>query len=505
MTKRNWIEHDCDGHEEVVRRRGVATLPLELLGNAWDTDGKNVSIRLTPEPGRSLVLVECEDDDPKGFDDLTDAYTLYRRSLRRDYPNKRGRFGIGEKEVLVLCTKAEIRSTKGTVVFAEDGTRHRSRLKRDLGTMFSGVMKMTREEYNEALQIISKVIPPEGVNTTLNGDTLNGYGKFLGTFTETLPTELAREDGSLGKTTRKTEVKVYEVAPGTTPYLYEMGIPVCEIPDDKWHIDIQQKVPVPRDRDSVSPSFLAKLRVAIVNNFHEELDEDAAAEAWVSEALESDDIEQGAFEEVFEARFGENTIIADPSDREAERRGAAEGYNVVHGGSGGKGFWKNVSRFETTKPAGQVFTTPKPEFSANGRDTRVPKDKWTEGMKVVVKYLIYVSNKLLSSEMERKDEKVHIEIVRDNHNRFGAWYGCSTYTLNLQVLGHRFFDQFPNNLDEVNNLTIHELGHEFSSNHLSSDYYDGLTILGARLARLVIEEPRRFSKYRRKVEAEATA
>lgn len=503
MAKRNWIDHDCDGHEQVVRRRGVATLPLELLGNAWDTEAKNVSIRLTPEPGRSLVLVECEDDDPKGFDDLSDAYTLYRRSLRMEYSNKRGRFGIGEKEVLVLCTKAEIRSTKGTVVFAEDGTRHRSRLKRERGTMFSGVMKMTRAEYNEALQIIGKVIPPKGVNTTLNGHALGDYGKFIGTFTDTLPTELAREDGSLGKTTRKTEVKVYEVPPGSTPHLYEMGIPVCEIPEDKWHIDIQQKVPVPRDRDSVSPSFLTKLRVAIVNNFHEELDEEDAAEAWVSEAIESDDIEKEAFDEVFEARFGEDTVIADPSDREAERRGAAAGYNVVHGGSGGKGFWGNVHRFETTKPAGKVFATAHPEFSENGRDTRVPKDKWTDGMKAVVKYLIYVSNKLLAPEMKRKEEDVQITIVCDNHNRFRAWYGCSTYTLNLQVLGHRFFDQFPDNLDEINDLTIHELGHEFSSNHLSEDYYNGLTLLGARLARLVIEEPRRFSKYRRKSVAEA--
>ena len=84
MAKRNWIDHDCDGHEQVVRRRGVATLPLELLGNAWDTEAKNVSIRLTPEAGRSLVLVECEDDDPTGFSDLSDAYTLYRRSLRME-------------------------------------------------------------------------------------------------------------------------------------------------------------------------------------------------------------------------------------------------------------------------------------------------------------------------------------------------------------------------------------------------------------------------------------
>ena len=37
-------------------------------------------------------------------------------------------------------------------------------------------------------------------------------------------------------------------------------------------------------------------------------------------------------------------------------------------------------------------------------------------------------------------------------------------------------------LREINDLLIHELGHHYCSNHLSSDYYDALTKLGAKLA-----------------------
>lgn len=497
--KRNWIEHDADGHEEVVRRRGVATLPLELLGNAWDTEALNVAIRLSPVQGRSLVEVIVEDDDPTGFEDLTDAYTLYRRSLRRDYPNKRGRFGIGEKEVLVLCTKAEIKSTKGTVTFAEDGTRHRSRAKRHLGTSFTGTMKMTREEYHDALRIISQVLPPDGVNTTLNGHQLGDYGEFLGTFTDTLPTELAREDGSLGRTTRKTEVHVYRVPPGSTPHIYEMGIPVCEIPGDKWHLDVQQKVPLPRDRDSVSPKYLQRLRVAVLNNFHEELDEADSAEAWVSEALESDEIEEEAFEEVFTARYGEKTVIADPSDPEATNRAASEGYTVVHGGAGGKGFWTNAKQFDATKPAGQVVPTSKPEFSIGGEDVQILEQDQTPGMRAVVKYAERIGEALLGFEPV-------VNVARDRYNRkFRAWYGSRCLTFNLVTCGHKFFNEFPANIDEVNDLLIHEFGHEYCSNHLDEAYYRALTRLGAKMVRLALTKPRIFKpKVKGKLESRTT-
>jgi hypothetical protein len=54
---------------------------------------------------------------------------------------------------------------------------------------------------------------------------------------------------------RKTEVRLYNVAPGEQAWIYEMGIPVVELSDDKWHINVMQKMPVGRDRDNVNPSY----------------------------------------------------------------------------------------------------------------------------------------------------------------------------------------------------------------------------------------------------------
>jgi len=39
---------------------------------------------------------------------------------------------------------------------------------------------------------------------------------------------------------------------------------------------------------------------------------------------------------------------------------------------------------------------------------------------------------------------------------------------------------------------IHELGHEFSLDHLSSEYHDGLCRVGARLVKLAMHQPSLF-------------
>ena len=59
--------------------------------------------------------------------------------------------------------------------------------------------------------------------------------------------------------------------------------------------------------------------------------------------------------------------------------------------------------------------------------------------------------------------------------------------LNRSRLGRRFFEGGAS--VEVLDLLIHELGHEYASDHLSRDYYDALTKIGARLALAVANEP----------------
>jgi len=45
----------------------------------------------------------------------------------------------------------------------------------------------------------------------------------------------------------------------------------------------------------------------------------------------------------------------------------------------------------------------------------------------------------------------------------------------------------------LNQLIIHELGHEYAANHLSAEYHDAICRLGAQLTQLALEHPLCFS------------
>ena len=55
--------------------------------------------------------------------------------------------------------------------------------------------------------------------------------------------------------------------------MFELGIPVVET-EDRFHVDIQQKVPLNRDRDNVTPGYLRDVRTAVLNATAHMLDGD---------------------------------------------------------------------------------------------------------------------------------------------------------------------------------------------------------------------------------------
>ena len=70
-------------------------------------------------------------------------------------------------------------------------------------------------------------------------------------------------------------------------------------------------------------------------------------------------------------------------------------------------------------------------------------------------------------------------------NAFAACYGSRRLDFNLLRLGHKWFEQGAT--EDVDALLIHEFGHEYSGDHLSSDYHEALCKLGAGLKKLALE------------------
>ncbi len=484
-THGRWFEVDKEGLAKILKRRGMQYVLFELLQNSWDTGSTCVHVVLTPVEGRPLVEVCVTDDDPDGFRDLRHAYTLFAESEKKGRPDKRGRFNLGEKLVLAACEHARIVSTKGAVVFDRDGSRSTTRQRRDSGTEFEATIRMTREELAEVLAAAKTVIAP--IPTTINGEVLQAR-KPLHVFQATLTTECADEEGYLRRSSRLTDVRVYDRVPGEPSRLYELGIPVVET-DDPWDVEIMQKVPLSAERDNVTPAFLRAVRVAVLNAMHLHLRPEDTARQAVADALADPNISIEAVNTVLTRQYGEKRAVFDPSDPEANNRLAADGYAIIHGGAFTREQHEQIRRAQAALPSGRIRPTPKPYSDDPNAPSRklVPESEWTDGMRNIVGYVKEIAHELLERE---------VRVVIDRGHRtdtWGACYGLGELTFNLAKLGRSFFAYGPT--ERVNALLIHEFAHDLESNHLSEGFYKALQRLGAKLTALALRRPELFAKY----------
>jgi hypothetical protein len=458
------FEIDDNGFRQLYADKPKTFIVRELFQNAVDEPGVTfVKIDIEPVVGRPLAHIRVEDDAPEGFYDLTHAYTLFANTRKRKDAEKRGRFNLGEKQVVALCKDATIVTTTGGVEF-EGNERRLLRRKRDEGSVFSGIFPMTRDEIKDCVHAVETFMPPDDIKVYLNG-ILVPHRDPLDEVQATLLTEYENEEGHFRTTRRKTSIVVYETLPGETAMLYEMGIPVVET-GDRWHYDVCQRVPLTVDRDNVPPSYLQDVRAEVLNLMVHELREEDASEPWVRAATADDRIEPETVEKVATKRWGENRCVVTPGDHYGREQAIARGYHVVGASEMSKDEWAQMKGAGAIDVSSQIFQK---EF-APGK--KIPERDWTEGMRNVARFTEKVSKLTLGFE-------VIIEMVNSPEASVSAQYAKDTgrVTFNVANLGERWFDQ---DTSKVLPLIIHELGHEYGSNHLSEDYYDGLCKIGTK-------------------------
>jgi hypothetical protein len=265
--------------------------------------------------------------------------------------------------------------------------------------------------------------------------------------------------------------------------LYELGIPVVEI-DLPWSIEVMQKVPLNSDRDNVTPAYRKSLAVLVLNNMHEQLKTEDAARPIIKEALESPDVDVAAVNTVLTHQYGEKRTVFDPSDPESNSKAFANGYNVIPGGAFTKATWTNIRRAEAAAPSGQIFPSPKC-YSPDGDPAKnVPEGEWTEGMHTVKRYAEALALKLMGCG-------IHVTMENERSQWYSANYGGKHLVFNVPRLGKGWFN-LRDNGEAINNLLLHEFGHEFSPNHLDEAYHKALTKLGAKLTQLALTQPEFF-------------
>ena len=462
-NKNTWFEVSKEGLKQLQLGKPKHYIVRELVQNAWDEDTK--ICRLEMQLNGKIADISVEDDSPEGFKNIRDAFTLFAPTYKRKDPSKRGRFNLGEKQALSICDEASIQTTTGTVHFSNKG-RIETKSARPAGSIVSIKLKMTKSEFNEAFDVVRKYLVPKHLRFLVNGEVMQ-QRLIHKTFRASLQTEI-EENNVLRKTHRITDVNILKAEDKT--YLYEMGIPIMEI-DCAYDVDVQQKIPLSSDRDTVSTSYLSALYAEVLNATFDEIDEENSSDGWVREATANKKISSEAITSVIDKRYGENRVVANPFDPNSVDDALSAGYKVITGRELSKEEWQNIRKADAIKSSSELF----------GRKTAASESITPdENMKKVGN---------LAKKIAKKCLNIDITVRYAKWDGVAAQYGDKVITFNVEALGKSFFN--PALSSRTLDLIIHEIAHE-KGHHTEKSYQSAITQISGELIMIALEDSEFF-------------
>lgn len=220
----SWFVADKEGLAQLQRGKPLHYIAREPVANAFDQKASFCRVEIRHDGARSIEIT-VEDDDPEGFKDLADSYTLFKATQKRADPTVRGRFSAGEKQAISRCSFARITTTKGTMTFDEDG-RHAGRKKRPAGSQVFLKFRGTKQDALDIQDVLLTYIPPSGIRYTVNNvHRPTPRPAFI--IEAFLQTELYdAASTSFRRTTRKAKIHLHQA--NGPALLYELGIPVVK-------------------------------------------------------------------------------------------------------------------------------------------------------------------------------------------------------------------------------------------------------------------------------------
>ena len=190
------------GMRELHVARPPWMLVKELIQNAWDEapEATVCRVRVKPEVRPGVAQVVVEDDGP-GFADIADAFTLMKPTPKRMDPTRRGRFNIGEKEVVSVALEAEIRTVGWTVTFPPSGGREVKPNRRQRGTVVTALLPWDAGQSEQLAEMLRRFRPTD-CRLVVNGQEVPKR-EPVSTRQARLPTVLQSEPGGPLRPTRR--------------------------------------------------------------------------------------------------------------------------------------------------------------------------------------------------------------------------------------------------------------------------------------------------------------
>ena len=490
------FEVDAAGYRAQMAEMKPIKTVYELIANANDEDSvKEFSLNIEwVSVGDSAIVIGYQDDGA-GFKKISDVWTMYGHSERRSDPTKSGRFNLGEKEFLVLARYAEIETfdrkekRRRRFVF-ENNTRTESDeiCKLDKGTrIYAEFDRWDKEQYAEICKDIKNIYVKPNKTCKINGQIVNN-AKPHKTFTAELPTLLAVKAGQpLSKVVREAQIDLYDKkTPDSAGYLFENGLPIQkQSPRTKWHVNVNQKVPLAPTRVSVPSSYWHKVCGAILNNTVDELDHEDSGRNWVSEGVKYATAETA--ESWLKIKFPDKdpkNICLGGSDHQANEECIEQGGGIISTGTLDKEARQHLMDLGVVSRASD-------KYGEKGGDAG---GRYSASEEVVKPSEVMVNYALVCKRVAKDcvDVEPIIRFVKSKRPALAWWNrDAPSLTFNVKHLGTTFFDEW----NERNvQLLIHELSHhgghgkyEYEIEHYSKQFVDELERIGGIIGHKGIE------------------
>ena len=474
VTSTGRFEISAEGMAGLHEGRALWSLTKELVSNVWDEPTATIcKVQITPtdENGRingEFITVRVEDDG-KGFSDATDAYTLMAPTNKRQDSETRGRFNIGEKEIISIAEWAEVKTVGTTVEFPsikDGGGRVVKKNKRKNGTVVTAIVQRSSDEIAETLDALRGFIPPTHITYTINGEEPPRREFKHQTSAKELTTVIAYGVGEpLRETARTCKIDIFEPL-GERGHIYEMGITIQPI-DAPYDVDVHQKVPMPPNRDAVRPAYLQDIYAEILKVVANELHASEASEPWVQLAVEDERTDDDTVALVMKAKLGESAVLWS-SDIQANERAHDAGMDLIAP--------RTLSKIERERFKKVGLQSASEGFarvtSIDGEPVEeCAPENVTQGMLNVEEWAKRMSEELLGFRCD-------VRFIRGMRDR-AAQYGGQRLDFVYPVLGFRWFEA--DNMEAQTSMIIHELAHEGESKtpH-TGEYVHRIADLGAK-------------------------
>ena len=439
---KNRFEISAEGMKLLHQNRPLWQLVKELVANAWDEPTADTCwVDISHDAG--IITVEVTDNG-QGFSDISDAYTLMAPSAKTTNAQMRGRFNIGEKEIISISHHAEVRTGNKLISFPPEG----GFIVSDSVNGETSIICHIEVDPEDAGRIVAETVEalqlflsPLGQNYYVNG---RGMGKRIPARSTraNLPTILATGPGEPLKMIPNsgTDIDIYDVRPATGR-IFEMGIPIQEV-DMPFDVNIMQKVPMPPNRDVVSSSYLQDVYAEVLK-VTSDLDIDFG-EAWVTKAVEDTRTPNNVVKVVMDNKLGSNAMLY-TNDRQANEDAFDHGKNLIAPTSLSKAERERYR--DVGLGSASMYTR-----EAGGADaTPYRRANVTTEMEDVASMAKTLAKRLL-------DRTITVEFVSDPKFGASADYGSGHMRFDVFSLGVQWFE-LSNETEQIE-LIMHELAHD---------------------------------------------